>query len=106
MKWKGRRKSSNVEDRRGMSMGKKAAGGGGIIAIIILLISIFGGETGKQIAPILDQFTQSSSLTTETSSARELTAKEKELGDFVATVFADTEEVDRKSTRLNSSHVR
>ncbi|WP_417266018.1 neutral zinc metallopeptidase [Brumimicrobium sp.] len=93
MKWKGRRKSSNVEDRRGMSMGKKAAGGGGIIAIIILLISIFGGETGKQIAPILDQFTQSSSLTTETSSARELTAKEKELGDFVATVFADTEEV-------------
>lgn len=93
MKWKGRRKSSNVEDRRGMSMGKKAAGGGGIIAIIILLISIFGGETGKQIAPILDQFAQSSSLTTETSSARELTAKEKELGDFVATVFADTEEV-------------
>lgn len=93
MKWKGRRKSSNVEDRRGMSMGKKAAGGGGIIAIIILLISVFGGETGKQIAPILDQFTQSSSLTTETSSARELTAKEKELGDFVATVFADTEEV-------------
>lgn len=93
MKWKGRRKSKNVEDRRGMSNGKKAIGGGGLIAIIILLISVFGGETGKQIAPILDQLSQSSSLTTQGSTDRELTAEEIELGDFVATVFADTDDV-------------
>ena len=93
MKWKGRRKSKNVEDRRGMSNGKKAIGGGGLIAIIILLISVFGGETGKQIAPILDQLSQSTSLTTENATSRELTSDEIELGDFVSTVFADTDDV-------------
>ncbi|MEJ7588988.1 MAG: neutral zinc metallopeptidase, partial [Ferruginibacter sp.] len=36
MLWQGRRESSNVDDRRGMSGGKIAAGGGiiGIIALV------------------------------------------------------------------------
>ena len=32
MRWKGRKESSNVEDRRGMSGGAVAAGGGGVDA--------------------------------------------------------------------------
>jgi len=44
MKLKGRRMSSNVEDRRGLSSGTKAAAGGGILAVIIgIVMSLLGG---------------------------------------------------------------
>jgi predicted metalloprotease len=36
MKWKGRRQSDNVEDRRGMSSGGKTLAGGGIVAYNII----------------------------------------------------------------------
>lgn len=91
MKWKGRRQSSNVEDRRGMSSSSKLIGGGGLIGIIILLISVFGGESGSQLAPILDQFTQNSQIENQTQ--RELSPEEIEIGEFVSTVFAATEDV-------------
>ena len=42
MLWKGRRESTNVEDRRGMS-GKGIAVGGGIIGVIVLLLNMFLG---------------------------------------------------------------
>lgn len=91
MKWKGRRQSDNVEDRRGMSGSGKVIAGGGIIGIIILLLNIFGGENVKMITPMLEQINQSQSTTP--TEQRELTAEEKEMGEFVATVFADTEDV-------------
>ena len=91
MKWKGRRQSDNVEDRRGMSGSGKVIAGGGIIGIIILLLNIFGGENAKMITPMLEQINQSQSTTP--TEQRELTAEEKEMGEFVATVFADTEDV-------------
>lgn len=91
MKWKGRRKSSNLDDRRGMSPKGKLATGGGIIAIVVILLQLFGGETGKQIAPLIDQFTQSQT-TQQYQQDRELTEEEQEIGDFVATILADTED--------------
>lgn len=87
MKWLGRRQSDNVDDRRGMSGGKIAAGGG-IIGVIVLLISMFtGGDTS-----ILNDI-QSQVQSGEPTETRELTAQEKEMGDFVRTVLADTEDV-------------
>lgn len=85
MKWKGRRKSSNVEDRRGKSTGKIAAGGG-IVAIIFLAIQLFTGGDG---AEILNQLQDQMPAGEE----RELTEEEIEIGDFAATVLADTEDV-------------
>lgn len=86
MKWRGRRKSSNVEDRRGSSTGKIAAGGG-IIAIIFIAIQLFtGGDAGE----ILNQLQQQQIPAGE---ERELTAEEIELGDYSAIVLADTEDV-------------
>ena len=85
MKWKGRRKSSNVEDRRGSSGGKIAVGGG-IIGLIFLAYQLF---SGGDVTETLDQFQQQST----TTESRELTAEEKELGDFAATVLADTEDI-------------
>lgn len=90
MKWQGRRKSDNVEDRRGLSGGKIAVGGG-VIGIIVLLLNFFGGENAKMLTPVLEQMQQGQqSAPTEQV---ELTPEQKELGDFASTVFADTEDV-------------
>ena len=87
MKWQGRRQSTNVDDRRRKSTGGKIAIGGGIIGIIFLAIQLFsGGDTTE----ILNQLQNQIPLTSE---ERELTADEKELGGFAATVLADTEDV-------------
>ena len=91
MKWKGRRKSGNLDDRRGSSTKGKLIAGGGVIGIIVVLLQIFGGDTGQAIAPVLNEFNNSQQ--TQQVETRELTAQEKELGDFMGTILADTEDV-------------
>lgn len=87
MKWKGRRASSNVEDRRGMGGGGKTLIGGGLGGIIIVLLFTFlGGDPGE----LLGNMTGSDS---GTSVPYEESEHEKELADFVSVVLADTEEV-------------
>jgi hypothetical protein len=90
MKWKGRRQSNNVEDRRGMSSGGKTIVGGGIIGIIILLLNVFGGENAQMITPVLEQINQSQSTPKE---QRDLTTTELEEQAFVKTLLADNEDV-------------
>jgi len=97
MKWIGRRQSDNMEDRRGVSGGKVALGGG-LIGIIILLVNIFGGENAQQLTPMLEQM-QQGQTTEQTTQA--LTPAEKEMGEFVATVLADTEDVWKKIFQEN-----
>lgn len=103
MKWIGRRQSENVEDRRGMSGGGKAIAGGGIIGIIILLVNVFGGENLQMLTPVLEQM---NGAQTSTSTSRELTKEEKELGQFVNTVFADTEDIWTKIFQENNMEYR
>ncbi|KAF0822312.1 neutral zinc metallopeptidase [Cytobacillus firmus] len=87
MKWKGRRASSNVEDRRGMGGGGKTLIGGGLGGVIILLLFTFlGGDPGE----LLGNMTGSDS---STAVPYEESEQEKELADFVSVVLADTEEV-------------
>jgi len=100
MKWQGRRQSSNVDDRRGKSTGGKIAIGGGIIGLILLAIQLF---TGGDSTEILNQLQDQIPVTTE---ERELTAEEKELGDFAATVLADTEDVWNEIFAQNGSNYR
>ncbi len=90
MKWIGRRQSDNMEDRRGVSGGKVAVGGG-IIGLIILLINAFGGESAQQLTPVLEQLQGQGQQTEQTTPA--LSPEQKELGEFAATVLADTEDV-------------
>jgi predicted metalloprotease len=91
MKWKGRRQSGNLEDQRGMGTKGKVAAGGGVIAVVVILLQLFGGETGQQLAPIIEQV--ANSQTTQQVEQRDLTSEELEMGDFMATVLADTEDV-------------
>ena len=87
MRWQGRRKSSNIEDRRGMG-GRGLTVGGGLGAVVALLIYLFFGGSGDKIPQDTLSFQKS-----ETSTERTLSAQEKELGDFAAVVLADTEDV-------------
>ena len=90
MKWIGRRQSDNVEDRRGMSGGGKVVAGGGAIAMVFFLVKMFFPEA----APFVDTIQQSQGTQqTEQVEQRELTPEEKEMGEFVSTVFADTEDI-------------
>ncbi len=88
MKWEGRRKSDNFEDRRGMGTTGKVAAGGGVIGVLFLLFQLFMGGDSQQIAQALEnQLTQSSG-----TPAQELTKEEKVVGDFVSTILASTED--------------
>jgi len=56
MKLEGRRQSSNVEDRRGMSTGAKAGIGGiGGIIIIALMTFMSGGNLGDVVNNVVQQ---------------------------------------------------
>lgn len=104
MKWLGRRQSDNVEDRRGMSAGGKVVAGGGALGIIILLLNLFGGEQVQQFLPALEQLNQGNQ--TEQVQQRELSEEEKAMGQFVSTVFADTEDVWTKVLAENNIEYR
>lgn len=88
MQWRGRRQSSNIEDRRGG--GVKKVGGVSIIGLIIAFVlwQVFGisPETTMGVTQQIQTQTQSSAPATET-------ADMAESREFVATVLADTEDV-------------
>lgn len=79
MKWEKKGNVDGFEDRRGMSGGGKAVLGGGAIAIVFFLVKMIFPEA----APIVDTLQKSQSSTqTEQVETRELSAEEKELGEF------------------------
>jgi len=100
MKWQGRRQSGNLEDQRGKGNKGKLIAGGGAIAVVVILLQLFGGETGQQLAPIIEQVGKSQ--TTQQVTQRELTSEEKVMGNFMATVLADTEDVWNKIFKENN----
>lgn len=88
MDWRGRRESSNVDDRRSISGGGLALGGG-VIGLVFILAKFFlgGGDINdlQQLIPPPQQQQQ------------EMTAEQKQADDeeasFVKVVLADTEDV-------------
>lgn len=84
MKWQGRRGSSNVEDRRGMSTGTKVVGGGIGTLVVVLIVYLLGGDPSA----ILQQ-----SGSGEANVPVEATEEENQMAQFVSVVLADTEEV-------------
>ncbi len=87
MNLEGRRKSSNVEDRRRISGGTVAGVGVGG-TIIVVLLSMFLGRNPQD---VLQQI-QSQNVTTA-QNQREFTKEEQELADFASTILASTEDV-------------
>lgn len=90
MRWKGRRVSSNVEDRRG---GGAKAGGISIIGLIVAFVAWkFFGVDPQQAYQTTKQVTQGVSGTAETRGLENPTPEQQESIDFVGIVLADTED--------------
>jgi len=87
MRWRDRRQSENVEDRRGLSGGRVAIGGGLGTIIILIIALLFGADPRR----LLEQLPQDSGNAPQTS--RPVSQEEEELKQFSAVVLADTEDV-------------
>lgn len=83
MRWKGRRGSRNVEDRRRMG-GRAVGGAGGIGLVIVVLVGLF---FGVDLTPLLQ------GAPTPGGGQERITAADEQAGEFVSVVLADTEEV-------------
>ena len=89
MRWKGRRVSENVEDRRGG--GGEKAGGISILGLIVAFVAWkFFGVDPQMAYQATKQVT--SSQQTQGASPENMTAEQKESLAFVGTVLADTED--------------
>jgi len=84
MRWKGRRQSENVEDRRAMR-GPVMAGGGLLGLILVLAVVMLGGDP----RPLLQQIENNQ----QQAGPAEIDPAQDELGQFVSVVLADTEDV-------------
>lgn len=106
MKWKGKRRSSNIEDRRGQSSGGR---GGGINPMLLgplirllfsktglVIIALFLGIswfTGNNPLSLLGNLIGGGGSQTQSAVPYEGTSAENELADFSATILANTEDV-------------
>lgn len=104
MRWRGKRSSSNIEDRRGTQVSAGGVGGGGIIRLLPMLFRFLGFKGTAMVAigavayglytgDLAGVLGVSGQQTTQTESSVPVqqSPEEKELVDFVSVVLADTE---------------
>ncbi len=89
MRWKGRRGSGNIEDRRGRSGGGRMGLTGGLGGFGLIAVVLIGWFFGVDVTPLLQG---GGDLGTATES-RPVSAEEAREAEFVSVVLADTEEV-------------
>ena len=88
MRWRDRRQSDNIEDRRGFG-GKGIAIGGGLGGIIVLVVALLLGADPQQLLEQLPNNQPGSSV----PASRQTNPEEEELRQFVGVVLAETEDV-------------
>lgn len=95
MRWKGRQKSTNVEDRRrGGSTARKVGGGFGLGTILIVVFALLMGKNPGELLQLFDGGGAVATAPAQTGGTTTTgNAAEDELADFVATVLKDTEDV-------------
>jgi predicted metalloprotease len=87
MRWRGRRESQNVEDRRGVGP-KVAVGGLGLVVVLVLAMCM-----GADPMQLLRTIEQTGGGPGAGGAARPASPEEDELAGFVKVVLADTEDV-------------
>jgi uncharacterized protein len=99
MQWRGRRQSSNVEDRRGSGGGMMVGGGIGtiVIALLAYFLGIDPGVVTDQIPPQADPRAQS---------GQPRSPEEDSLSQFVSVVLAETEDVWNELLRKEGTQYR
>ncbi len=86
MRWKKGRRSSNIEDRRGMRMGRGAAVGGGVGILAVVAAMVFGVDPNL-VSGILGGGKQS-----EPQQSTQQNGQYNAAADFASVVLADTED--------------
>jgi len=87
LRWRGRRRSDNVVDRRGKRVvGKKGASGGAVI--ILVLAGLFFGKDVQQILSLFVGSDQSANYSQSPSSS----SQNDETANFVKVILAETED--------------
>ena len=88
MRWKDGRRSSNVEDRRGLPLARGVKGGGIGVVLVALIAMYFGVDPSI----ILNQGAPTGGSPAAYSTPAPRSAAEEQLADFVAVVLGDTED--------------
>jgi len=88
MRWRSRKTSRNVEDRRGQRM-RPGMAGGGIGAIVIVLLALYFGVDPQ---PFLQVMQETSAPTNQPGTELQVDAQNDPLAEFVSVVLADTED--------------
>ena len=93
MKWRGRRQSENIEDRRGARGGTVVGGGIGLL-IIAVIIGLLGGDPMQVMQQAQQRQAQvGAGQGGGQADPGEMSPRDIERGEFVSTVLADTEDV-------------
>lgn len=90
MQWRGRRESSNVEDRRGGGGAKRGAALGGVGTILVIIIALIMGKNPLQLLQTVGDMT-GGAATEQTQPAGP--QADDEAASFVKVVLADNEDV-------------
>ena len=102
MRWRDQRRSTNVEDRRGMSGRGMAIGGGGIgVIILIIAVVLCGGDPRT----LLEQLPQQNQPTQQQPQTRQNGAGDDN-SEFVKVVLGSTEDVWNDVFRKNGLQYR
>ncbi len=88
MRWQMGRRSDNVEDQRGMPVGRGAAVGGGIGTLVLVLLAMYFGVDPS----VILQGADPGSSTPASSVQQQRSAGDDQLKDFVSVILADTED--------------
>jgi predicted metalloprotease len=89
MRWQMGRRSDNIEDRRGMPVGRGAVVGGGIGTVVLVLLALWFGVDPSVVLQGVDQ---ADPRFAPSSPPQRAPAGDEPLRDFVSVILADTED--------------
>ena len=88
MRWQMGRRSDNIEDQRGMPVGRGAVVGGGLGTVVLVLLAMYFGVDPS----VILQGTDPGGPTPAPSVQQQRAAGDDQLKDFVSVILADTED--------------
>lgn len=91
MRWRGRRQSDNVVDRRGQRMIRSKRGAGGGAMILLILAGLFFGEDVQKVLSLFVGNSNQSTYQTN-QAANSSTPQNDEASQFVRVILAETED--------------
>lgn len=100
MRWEGRERSKNVEDRRGVRPLPLAVGGGSVLALIFAVIAMFMGADPRA---VVDAVGQQQGFQPQQAAGQQVPGPDDKSREFIEVVLKDTESV---WTKLFDEHVQ